>query len=149
MIRPDIKSFHSERQDPFIAPMSDRSYFLGRNARELHWLKKNPRVNIRHEGSIFEIQVALPGFEKEEVKVLIADDILTIVAEKKEDEGYEGSEYVLNEFDVDRLERKFRLAKNIAYEKVEAEFRNGMLKISFIDVPEAEEEKKFKKIPVL
>lgn len=149
MIRPDIKSFHAERRDPLIAPLSDRSYFLGRNARELHWLKKNPRVNIRQEGTIFEIQVALPGFEKEEVKVLISDDILTVVAEKKEEEGHKGSEFILNEFDVDRLERKFRLAKDIAHEKVTADFKNGMLKISFIDVPEAEEEMKFKKIPVL
>lgn len=149
MIRPDIKSFHAERQDPLIAPLSDRSYFLGRNARELHWLKKNPRVNIRQNGTIFEIQVALPGFNKDEVKVLIADDVLTVVAEKKEEEGYKGSEYILNEFDVERLERKFRLAKDITHEKVSAEFKNGMLKISFIDVPEAEEEMKFKKIPVL
>jgi len=147
MIRPSIKSYHQDRKEPVIAPLSDRSYFLGKNSREFLWPKKRPAVNIRRNGRIFEMQVALPGFLKEEIHVLVDDDILTISAEKKTQEFQDSSGYILNEFDVDRMERKFRLAKGIGHEKIQAEFENGVLNMSFFDVPQ-EEEKEYQQIEV-
>ena len=147
MIRPSIKTYHEDRHDPIIAPLGDRSYFMGKNIRELNWLKKNPSVNIKRNGSIFEMQVALPGFEKEDIQVLVEDNILTVLAEKKTEELEVPSEFILNEFEVDRLERKFKLAKGIGHEKIEAEYVNGILKLSFIDVP-LEEEKEIQNIDV-
>lgn len=94
------------------------------------------------------MEVALPGFKKSEIFVNVADDILTISAERNKIEINENAEYVLKEFNEDRLERKFQLARNIGHEKITAKFMNGILTLTFVDVPE-EEEQVYQSIKVL
>ena len=145
MIHPSIKSYHQDRRHPMIAPLNERSYFLGQNVHDLH---KYPRVNILKEGALFEMEVALPGFKKSEIMVMVADNILTIRAERSKEVGMDESKYVLHEFGHDRLERKFKLSRGIGHEKIHAKFLNGILTLTFIDVPE-EEEREYQRIEVL
>ena len=51
-----------------------------------------------------------------------------------DDEGY-----ILEEFKMDAFERSFRLDPSIAKEKITAEFKDGILTLTFIDVPKEEE----------
>ena len=147
MLRPNIKNRTFDWMGEKFAPIIDPHHFLGRSSIDPFWGKSRPWVNIKKNGKIYEMEIAVPGFDKKEITVRIDDDILTIKGQKKKLEEKSTSEFVLKEFEMDAFERKFRLAKNIGHEKVEAECKNGILKIIFIDVPE-EEETKVKEVNV-
>lgn len=146
MIHPDIKTYHSNWRDHFIAPLSDRPHFLGQSAFDIRFKKNTLPVNIKKDGKIFKMDISIPGFTKEELDVRIKDDILTVRGERQKLEGL-NSEYVLKEFDSDVRERKFQLGKGIGHEKINAEYKNGILTLTFYDVP-TEEEEWFKKVEI-
>jgi len=131
-----------------FAPLVDTDHFLGRSALDIPWKKKNPRVNIRQDGKIFEMEVAVPGFQKEELEIAVKKDVLSIRAEKRASEKENDSEFILEEFNFDSFERKFKLAKSISREKINAEYEKGILRLTFIEVP-AEEEKELQEVEVL
>ena len=64
------------------------------------------------------VSVELPGVGKDDVKIEVKDNVLTIAGERKE----EGSET--------RFYRSFTLPRRIDLDKVEADCQNGILKIS-------------------
>ena len=57
------------------------------------------------------MEVLVLAFTKEELEVTVKDDILAIRGEKSESEGGKNDKYILEEFDFDTFERKFKLAK--------------------------------------
>lgn len=94
------------------------------------------------------MEMAVPGFEKDEIEILLEDDILTIRGEKSKSEKVQkDEEFILEEFDFDSFERKFKLAASIAHEKITAKYDRGILRLTFIDVPK-EEEKEFQTVKV-
>lgn len=147
MLRPNIRNRTFDWMGEKFAPIIDPYHFLGRSSIDPFWGKSRPYVNIKKKDHLFEMEMVIPGFDKKEITVKINDDILTVNGQKKKLEEKVASEYVLKEFEMNSFERKFKLAKNIGHEKVEAEYKNGILKITFIDVPK-EEEKKFKEVNV-
>ncbi|HHM20647.1 MAG TPA: Hsp20/alpha crystallin family protein [Bacteroidetes bacterium] len=147
MLRPNIRNRTFDWMGEKYAPIIDRNHFLGRSSLAPVWGKKIPYANLKKSGQIFELELIVPGFNKEDITITIEDDIMTIKGQKKETTTKKTEEYVLKEYQMDSFERKFQLANNIGHEKVEAEYKNGILKIKFIDVPK-EEEKKYKKVEV-
>lgn len=102
---------------------------------------------MKEDGNIFEMEVSVPGFSKEDLEVSVSDDILTVKGERKGKIATEKNRYLLEEFAVSSFERRFRLSEGIGKEKVEAHYENGVLMITFIDVP-VEEEKRYQKVAV-
>ncbi len=146
MWRPKIKNRAFDRMGEEYAKLIDPNHFLGRSAFDIHY-KKVPPVNIIQEGALFEMEVMVPGFKKEELEVTVKDDILTIRGEKSLSRTDKDGQYILEEFDFDTFERKFKLANAIGHEKITAKYENGILRLSFTDVPK-EEEKAYKKVAV-
>jgi HSP20 family protein len=135
MIYPDIKTFRENIHDHFISPWINRPHFLGKNALEVRWNKGKPAANIKKEGALFELEIAIPGFSKEEISITVKDDILTVKAEKEHLTEEETSEYILREFEADKMERQFRLAEGLGKEGIRAHLEHGILKLTFVDVP--------------
>ncbi len=133
MIYPDIKTYREDKWRPKIAPLSDRPHFMGRSALDVRWNTKKPAVNIKQDGVHFEMKIVMPGFAKDEIIITVDNDILTVRGEKKRLEKAD-SAFVLQEFDMDVVERKFKLAKNIGREKIDAVYRNGILTLTFEDI---------------
>ena len=146
MIRPNIKGYHRDIFDHWVAPIIDRSHFMNRKPQDVRWLRSEPPVNIKHEGTIFEMEIALPGFKKNELDIKIKNDVLTIRAEKEVERPHVSS-YVMKEFGAERVERKFKLAEGIGREKITAVYRDGILYLTFIDVS-LEEETGTKKVTI-
>jgi HSP20 family protein len=109
--------------------------------------KKKPAVNMKKNGELFEMQVAVPGFAKEDIEITVKDDILTIRGQKETAAEEVRCDFVINEFNTDSFERKFKLNKGIGHEKIKAKCENGVLTLTFIDVPTVEE-KWYKKVEV-
>lgn len=140
MIRPNIKDYREDRRSPRMAPLSDRRNFMGRSSLDIRWTDSTPQVNIKKNGTLYEMEVVLPGFRKEEIEVEVRDYELIIRASKRNEDEQPKAAYVLREYDFDLVERRFQLAKGIGHEKITAKYENGILFLSFIDVPESEEE---------
>lgn len=112
-----------------------------------HWFtnEKNkallPAVNVKEKESGYELEVAAPGRKKEDFKIELNQDVLTISSEKehkKEEKDKDGT-YTQREFSYQSFSRSFRLPKGkVDGEKIQARYENGILHLS---LPKKEEAK--------
>lgn len=132
MIRPDIKTFHNDWREKWLNPDIHRRHFLGKGALDLYRNQKEKvAANLKKSDQHFELEIAMPGFSKEDIEVFLKDDVLTVRGVKKK-ENSPSPEYIIKEFDLDLVERKFQLVKGVELDKVEAQYLNGILKLVFI-----------------
>lgn len=101
-----------------------------------------PAVNISEGEKEYTIEVAAPGLKKDDLKVEMEDNVLTISFEKKEEKENKDSHYVRKEFSYNSFSRSFILPDNVNSEKIEASHKDGIL---YIRVPKPEEPKKITK----
>ncbi len=102
------------------------------------WMRNAPLVNIKDTPENYLIEVAAPGFNKENFSVKVEDNILTIAAEQNAEQQVEGEKYTRKEFSYQNFSRSFTLPKRIDGGKIQAAYENGILKVS---LPKPEEEK--------
>ncbi len=89
-----------------------------------------PAVNIKDLESKFEIELAVPGLSKKDINVSINHGILTISAEKKEEKEEKNKEYTRKEFSFSSFSRSFNLPENAEEEGIDANYEDGILKLS-------------------
>jgi len=99
-----------------------------------------PAVNIRETNDHFEVEVAAPGMKKEDFKVELDGNMLTIRSERKNEETVnEGERYSRREFSYQSFERSFQLPKDVVdIEQIRARYENGLLMLT---IPKKEEAK--------
>ncbi|MBP8850827.1 MAG: Hsp20/alpha crystallin family protein [Breznakibacter sp.] len=98
-----------------------------------------PAVNIKENGDNFEVEMAAPGFSKEEFKIELNNDLLTIFSEKRlENEVQEGQTFTKREFSYQSFSRSFTLPHTADSGKIEAKYENGILRVI---IPKKEEAK--------
>jgi HSP20 family protein len=100
-----------------------------------------PAVNISEDDKNFTVEVAAPGFKKEDFKLNVEDDILTISAETKQEnvEGGNGKQYSRREYSYSSFTRSFHLPENAKDDSINAKYENGILKIM---IPKTKEQQK-------
>jgi HSP20 family protein len=77
------------------------------------------------------VDVAAPGFKKEDFKINVADDILTISAESKhESEEGNNRSYSRREYSYNSFTRSFQLPDNAKDDKISARYAEGMLHLT-------------------
>lgn len=99
--------------------------------------EQNMKCDIYEKDGNYHIEMDVPGFKKEDISIEASDGYLTIKAEKNSEnnEEDENKNYIRRERSYGAYERSFYLG-DLDQDKVEAEFKDGMLKIS---VPKKEE----------
>ena len=98
-----------------------------------------PAVDVRETDGQYLMEVELPGLTEKDVEVKLDNNLLTISSakdEKKEEEKKNG--YVLRERRATRFSRSFVLPEAVDREKIEAEFKNGVLHLTFPKMPAAQ-----------
>jgi len=95
-----------------------------------------PAVNIVEEPERYRIEVAAPGYSKEDFKVNVENDILRIAVEKEQNK-VEGENFTRCEFYNGSFERSFVVGKTIDTNKIEARYENGILTIALHKKEEA------------
>lgn len=88
-----------------------------------------PAVNIRETKSNYELEVAVPGFKKEDFKITTENGLLTISAETKSELNEEKENYTRREFSCSSFTRTFSLPDNAIEDKIDANYKDGVLKI--------------------
>jgi HSP20 family protein len=129
-------------ESPWLRDFFDVENIFGSN-----WPGVNtslPSVNISEDDKCFCVDVVAPGFKKEDFKVNVEDDILTISAETKTEnnEDNKNKQYSRREYSHSSFTRSFRLPENAKDDQVSASYKDGILKL---DIPKTESPVKIKK----
>jgi len=98
-----------------------------------------PAVNISETNDNFKIDVAAPGLGKDNFKIQVDNDVLSISGNRKEEKNEENTRYTRREFSYGSFKRSFNLPENVEADKVNAYFENGVLSLS---IPKKEEAKR-------
>ena len=96
-----------------------------------------PAVDIRETDSEYLMEVELPGLTEKDVEVKLDNNLLTVSSQKDEKKEEKKNGYVLRERRASRFNRSFVLPEGVDREKIAAEFKNGILHLSFPKVPAA------------
>lgn len=93
--------------------------------------KAFPAVNISEDEKNYSVEVVAPGFSKEDFKLKVEEDILTISAETKSEkkEDGKGKEYTRREYSYSSFTRSFRLPDNVKDDSISASYKDGVLKL--------------------
>jgi HSP20 family protein len=98
-----------------------------------------PSVNIKENADSFNVEMAVPGFSKDEFRIELNNNLLTISSEKNvENEINEGENFTRREFSYQSFSRSFTLPNTVNSDKIGANYENGILKVS---IPKKEEAK--------
>jgi HSP20 family protein len=100
-----------------------------------HW---TPAVDIAERDDEYLVKVELPGVEKEDVKITLESNILTIRGEKKAEKEETGKEYHRMERACGSFQRSFTLPTTVKGDRIDALYKDGILTIR---LPKAEEAK--------
>lgn len=98
-----------------------------------------PAVDLLEKGDAFVAKVELPGVSKDDVKVTLQENILTIRGEKKEEKETKDSNYHRVERSYGSFQRSFTLPTAVKADGVEAVYKDGILTIT---LPKADEVKR-------
>lgn len=101
-----------------------------------------PAVNVKESNEAFDLEVAAPGLQKQDFKLNVDDNLLTISYEKQSqsatDEKNEDIKIHRQEFTTRSFKRTFTLDEKIDAGKIVAKYENGILSVS---LPKKEEVK--------
>jgi len=99
-----------------------------------------PAVNVKETADSFEVEVAAPGMKKEDFKIELDNNMLSISSERRsENEVNEGEKYNRKEFSYQSFQRSFQLSKEaVDADNIQAKYENGVLRLL---IPKREEVK--------
>lgn len=88
-----------------------------------------PKVDIIEDEKAFEIHLAVPGMSKEDFKIDLKDNQLTVSGERKFRNGVEEKNYRSVETQYGAFSKIFVLPENVNAERIEAKYNNGILEL--------------------
>ena len=102
---------------------------------------KMMKTDIKENDDNFELEIDLPGFKKDNIKMSIDDGYLTINAKQEDnkDEKDKHGKYVRRERYYGECSRSFYIGDDIKTDDVKASFKNGILSLN---IPKKTEEEK-------
>ena len=101
-------------------------------------MERNFRLDIIDRDKEFLVRGELPGVEKDDIKVTIAGDRLTIEAEREFEEVDEKDEFYRHELGYGKLMRMVALPEEVDPENIHAELKDGILNVTLPKIRAAE-----------
>lgn len=103
----------------------------------------SPRTNIMESDENFRIELAVPGFDKKEIKIDLEKEMLKVFSEREN--GNSEKEYRVKEFGNHNFCKTFVIPESVDTENIKAEYTNGILALT---LPKKEEVRVKKQIQV-
>ena len=137
--RDPFSSFRREMDrlfDDFFTPAEARSFAAGDGGASS---ALSPSIDLHETEQAYEVTAELPGLEQKDVELTLRENALVLSGEKRQDrqEGEGGRRW--SERSFGRFERLIALPEEVDADKVEAKFRNGVLKITLPKNPKAKD----------
>ena len=137
MMMPSI--FGENLFDDFMDFPFEREFFGRKNPLYGKNEKNIMKTDVRETENTYELDIDLPGFKKDEVKVALENGYLTIAAAKgldKDEKEKETGRYIRRERYSGACERSFYVGADVKQEDIKAHFEHGMLTL-FVPKKEA------------
>ncbi|MFB0495844.1 HSP20 family protein [Mucilaginibacter sp. OAE612] len=96
-----------------------------------------PAVNIAETENEFHVELAIPGLKKEDFKINLDKNVLSVAAEKKAENVEEGKKFSKREYSYNSFVRSFTLPESADQSKIEADYTDGILKLTVAKREEA------------
>ena len=123
--RPAGRSFNNFMDDFFAAvPSILRDDLIAPNFRSF------TPVNVKETESEYVLEVVAPGFQKEDFKIDLDNNTLTVSAEKKEETEDKNEKFVRKEFKQQSFSRSFTIDEYVDAENIVAKYLNGVLTLN-------------------
>jgi HSP20 family protein len=120
--------------DDFFTPFFNNRW-------DTNLIQWQPKVDIIEENGQYRVKAELPGIEKEDIKVDVKDNVLTLRGERSEEKTDEKDRYYRRERHFGSFTRAFALPENVDSEAIKADYKDGVLSI-LIPKPEGTVPKK-------
>jgi len=101
-------------------------------------LARVPAVNISETGDKYHLELAAPGLKKQDFKINLERQVLTISVEQQNERKEEDKRYSKREYAYSSFVRSFTLPEMADQEAIEAAYEDGVLKVG---IPKKEEAK--------
>ncbi|MDD3814705.1 MAG: Hsp20/alpha crystallin family protein [Desulfocapsaceae bacterium] len=125
--RTEVPSVFSEMDDMLQKMWYDFPFHnLGENV-DLKW---SPRLDVSETDKALEVVADLPGMDKKDINVSLDGDLLTIKGEKKEVKESKDKHYHSIERRSGSFYRALRLPVDVENDKIEANFKDGVLTLT-------------------
>ena len=137
-LRHDLSRLFEDVGDIWRSPL--RQALLGTEplwSRDLTWVA-TPAVDVAEKDRTYEITAELPGMDERNIEVKVANGMLTIKGEKKEEKEEKKKDYYLSERRYGSFERRFQVPEGVETDKIEASFKKGVLTITLPKTPAAQ-----------
>ena len=101
-----------------------------------NWLRSSeaepmmPAANISEKEDGFMLELAAPGMQKMDFKINLDNNVLTISSEKQDNNEEKSEKYSRKEFHYSSFSRSFTLPKSIDFDKIKADYKDGVLKVN-------------------
>lgn len=103
----------------------DRNWLRSPEARPMM-----PAVNISENEDDFTLELAAPGMQKSDFKINLDNNVLTLSSEKQDESEEKSDNFTRREFCYSSFSRSFNLPKSINYDKIKADYKDGVLKVN-------------------
>ena len=101
-----------------------------------------PAVDVAETEKAYEITAELPGLDEKNIEVKFADGVLTIKGEKQQEKEEKKKDYYLNERSFGSFQRALQVPAGIDADKIEANFKKGVLTVMLPKTAEAQKAEK-------
>lgn len=108
----------------FFSPIFNDSFLSDR------FTSRVPAVNIAETSDAYRIELAAPGLAKDDFKINVNGDVLTISAEKKSESKDENTKYSKREYSYTSFTRSFTLPDGIDHHGIDANYKDGVLNVA-------------------
>ena len=131
--------------NPFRLPLRRPAFDLEPFWQPDSWVAM-PAMDLVERHEAFEMTAELPGLDEKNIEVNVANGVLTVKGQKEEDKVEKKEDFHLRERRFGSFSRSVRVPDMVDADKIEASFKNGVLKVTLPKKPEAQ--KPVKKIEV-
>ena len=89
-----------------------------------------PAVDLTEDEKAYKLTAELPGIDEKDVEVSVAEDMLTIKGEKRQEKEEKTKNYYVSERSYGSFQRSFALPKSVDRDNIAAQFAKGVLTVT-------------------
>jgi len=122
--------FHPPELNLFDSVLDD--FAVPRYGKDPRWL---PKIDISENETGFEVRAEVPGIDRKDIDITLSEGLLTIKGEKKFENEEKNERYHRRESSYGSFSRSFQLSSDVENDGIEANYKDGVLRIT---LPKAE-----------
>ena len=130
------------KQTPFFPSLIDDFINNDWNVKVPSLSSRIPAANIKELDSQFEIELAIPGKEKDDFEIDLDDGILSISSTQDDKKLDEKENFTRREFSYNSFRRSFSIPDSVDHTKIDANYKDGVLKVLLPKYKEAQPQPK-------